>query len=165
MRNIIVSMHVSLDGFVAGTEGEMDWIQLDDEMFDLVGTLTDHADTALYGRITFQMMDGYWPNAADQPNATKHDIEHSRWYNSVNKIVISQSMKGFNPDKVSFIGDNIPEEIKKQKTLPGSNILIFGSPSACHLLMEHNLIDEYWLFVNPVSLGKGIPLLRSGMFR
>lgn len=158
MRKIIVSMHVTLDGFVAGTEGEMDWINLDDELFDLVGTFTDKADTALYGRNTFQMMDGYWPTAGDEPNASKHDIQHSSWYNSVNKIVISESMKGFTPDKVEFIGDNIPDEIKKRKALPGRDILIFGSPSACHLLMKHQLIDEYWLFVNTVILGKGIPM-------
>ncbi len=72
----------------------MDWIRLDDEMFELVGKFPDEADTALYGRITYQMMDSYWPTAADQPNATKYDFEHSRGYNKTEKIVLSKTMQG-----------------------------------------------------------------------
>ena len=89
MRKIILSQHASLDGFVAGPNGEMDWILLDDEMFDLVGSFTDAADTGLYGRVTYELMDNYWPDAGNKPNASKHDIQHSTWYNNVQKIVVS----------------------------------------------------------------------------
>jgi dihydrofolate reductase len=158
MRKIILSLHTTLDGFVAGLNGEMDWIKLDDEMFDLVGKLTNEADTALYGRKTYQMMENYWPTAADKPNATKHDIEHSQWYNKVNKVVLSRTMHIKGSGKTIFIGDNIFSEINKLKHQTGKNILIFGSPTAAHSLMEDNLIDDFWLFVNPVLLGQGIPL-------
>ena len=151
-------MHVSLDGFVAGQKGEMDWIKLDDEMFDLVGGFTNEADTALYGRVTWEMMDNYWPTAASKPNATKHDIDHSQWYNKVDKLVLSKTMRGKKADKVKFISDNVFSEINSFKQAPGKNVMIFGSPTASHSLMEYNLIDEYWLFVNPVILGEGIPL-------
>lgn len=86
MRNIILSQHSTLDGFVACTNGEMDWIKLDDELFELVHTFTDKDDTALYGRITYEMMEGYWPCNAEKPNANKHDIEHSGWYNRSIKL-------------------------------------------------------------------------------
>lgn len=158
MRKIVISLHTTLDGFVAGPNGEMDWIKFDDALFDLVGKFTNEADTALYGRVTYEMMQGYWPTAADQPNATKHDIEHSSWYNRVEKVVISKTMKGQQIDKTTIVSDNITEEIQKIKNGEGGNIMIFGSPSAAHTLMEHNLIDEYWLFVNPVLLGEGIPV-------
>ena len=158
MRKIILSQHASLDGFVAGPNGEMDWIKVDESMFDFVGTFTNEADTALYGRVTYEMMDGYWPSAGAEPNASKHDVEHSTWYNKVDKIVISRSMRGTNKPQTKFIGENVADEIKKIKEQKGANILIFGSPSASHLLMENNLIDEYWIFVNPILLGKGIPL-------
>jgi len=154
-------MHVSLDGFVAGPNGEMDWIKLDNEMFDLVGGFTREADTALYGRVTWEMMDKYWPTAADEPNASKHDVEHSRWYNSVDKLVLSKTMQGKKPDKVKFISDNVFSEINSFKQAPGKNVMIFGSPTAGHSLMEYNLIDEYWLFVNPILLGQGIPLFAN----
>jgi dihydrofolate reductase len=158
MRKIILVLHTTLDGFVAGPNGEMDWIKLDDEMFDLVGKFTDEADTALYGRVTYQMMDSYWPTAADQPNATKHDIEHSIWYNKVEKVVLSRTMDSTGAIKTTFIGNNIPAEIEKLKKRAGKNIMIFGSPTAVHSLMEDNLIDDYWLFINPIILGQGIPL-------
>jgi len=161
MRKIVLSMHVSLDGFVAGLKGEMDWIKLDDEVFDLVGGFTKEADTALYGRVTWEMMDGYWPTAADKPNASKHDIEHSQWYNRVDKLVLTKTMRGKKADKVKFISDNIFSEINSFKQAPGKNVMIFGSPTAAHSLMEYSLIDEYWLFVNPILLGQGIPLFAN----
>jgi len=154
-------MHVSLDGFVAGPKGEMDWIKLDSDMFDLVGEFTNEADTALYGRVTWEMMDSYWPTAGDSPSASKHDIEHSQWYNKVDKLVLSKTMRGKKADKTKFISDNISSEINSFKQTPGKNVMIFGSPTAVHSLMEYNLIDEYWLFVNPILLGQGIPLFAN----
>ncbi|MFL9843848.1 dihydrofolate reductase family protein [Flavobacterium rhizosphaerae] len=156
MRKIIALLHVSLDGFATNANGEMNWIKFDEELFDFVGKLTDNADTALYGRITYEMMDAYWPGAADKPNATKHDIEHSEWYNNVNKVIVSGSMKGTEKNKTTFIGDNVTEAIKELKQQEGGNILLLGSPSVLRLLTKHNIIDEYLLFVNPVLLGNGI---------
>lgn len=161
MRKIIASLHVTLDGFVGGPNGEMDWIELDDELFELVGEVTREADTALYGRVTYDMMKAYWPTAADQPNATPHDIEHSRWYNNVRKIVLSRTFDGLETDNTKFIGKHISAEIERLKNEPGNNIIMFGSPSALHALMENNLVDEYWLFINPVLLGKGIPMFSN----
>ena len=162
MRNLILCMHTSLDGFVAGPAGEMDWIHVDEEMFDYTAKLTGEADTALYDRVTYQMMDSYWPTAADQPNASRHDIHHSRWYNSVEKVVISNTMGGNNIPNTRIIGgEHLKDQVKSLKGEAGKNILIFGSPTACHSLMQHDLIDEYWLFVNPILLGAGIPLFRN----
>jgi dihydrofolate reductase len=158
MRKIILSLHTTLDGFVAGPNGEMDWIKINNEIFGLVGNLTDEADTALYGRNTYEMMDSYWPTAADGPNATKHDVAHSKWYNQSEKVVLSRTMKGAEKSKTTFISENVAAEVEKLKKKNGKNIIIFGSPSAAHSLMEHNLIDEYWLFLNPVIIGQGIPM-------
>jgi len=161
MRKLILLIHTSLDGFVAGPNGEMDWIKVDDEIFDYFGKIIDDADTALYGRVTYDMMQAYWPTAADQPNASKHDIEHSRWYKKVQKVVISKSLKNVTLEKTKIISENIPEEIINLKKEKGENILMLGSPSAAHLLMQHNLIDEYWINVNPAILGEGIPLFKD----
>src|ERR1700733_12050892 len=92
MRKLIFFMHTSLDGFVAGPNGEMNWINVNETMFDFIGTMTAQADTALYGRVTYEMMQGYWPTAGDKPGASKHDKEHSNWYNSVSKVVLSTTM-------------------------------------------------------------------------
>ena len=158
MRKLTSFMHVSLDGFVAGPNGELDWAKVDDELFDYVGMRIGKGDTALYGRTTYEMMEGYWPTAADQPNASKHDIEHSKWYAKVHKVVLSKTMKGANLTNTTIISDKLSKEINEIKQQAGNDILLFGSPTATHSLMQENLIDGFWLFVNPIILGQGIPL-------
>ena len=151
-------MHISLDGFVAGLNGEMDWIKVDEEIFDYVGKRISEGDTAIYGRVTYEMMENYWPTAADKPGATKHDIEHSKWYNKVHKVVLSKTMKDAGLTNTEIISDNLSDRINEIKQRAGTDIALFGSPTATHSLMQQNLIDGYWLFVNPIILGQGIPL-------
>lgn len=151
-------MHTSLDGFVAGTKGELNWVKINDEIFDFVDTLTAKADTALYGRVTYEMMQSYWPTAADQPNATKHDKTHSVWYKNVKKVVLSKTLSNEGLENTIVLNDHLVDQINKLKAEEGKNILIFGSPSASHSLLNLGLIDEFWLFVNPILLGKGMPL-------
>jgi dihydrofolate reductase len=158
MRKIISFMHISLDGFVAGPNGEMDWIKVDEEIFDYVGKRISEGDAALYGRVTYEMMENYWPTAGDEPNASRHDIEHSRWYKKVHKIVLSKTMKEAGLTNTTIISDNLSDKINEIKQQAGEEILLFGSATATHSLIQLNLIDGYWLFVNPIILGQGIPL-------
>jgi dihydrofolate reductase len=161
MRNLIFFMHTSLDGFVAGQNGEMKWIKLDEEMFDFVATMTAQSDTALYGRVTYEMMQSYWPEAGEQPNASKHDKEHSKWYNNVSKVVLSKTMQETGLHNTKVISDQLSENINRLKEKDGKNILIFGSPRASQSLLNEGLIDEFWLFVNPIILGKGMLLFKD----
>src|SRR6266498_4103989 len=161
MRKVILLMHTSLDGFVAGPNGEIDWIAFDEELADDVGGITESADTALYGRITYQMMEGYWPTAGDSPTATKHDLEHANWVNNSLKIVFSRSREKTNWKNTMIIKDDIAEKIADMKNQPGKNLLLIGSASITHVFMQHNLIDEYWINVNPVLLGEGTPLFTN----
>lgn len=149
---------MSLDGFVAGLNGEMDWIKVDEEIFDHAGKRISETDTALYGRVTYEMMENYWPTAGKKPAAPKHDIEHSKWYSKARKLVLSKTMKGANLTNTTIISDNLYNQINEIKQGTGSDILLFGSPTATHSLIQLNLIDGYWLFVNPIILGQGIPL-------
>lgn len=158
MRPLISFVHISLDGFVAGPNGEMNWITINDEIFRQVEKRIGQTDTALYGRVTFDMMEGYWPTAADKPGATEHDRNHSRWYKQAHKLVMSRSMKDTKRADTTIINDKLVESINTIKSQPGTEILVFGSPSTTHALIEAGLIDGYWLFVNPVMIGKGIPL-------
>src|SRR6478672_384823 len=113
MRKIISFMHISLDGFVAGPNGEMDWIKVDEELFDHVGKRIGEGDTALYGRVTYQMMENYWPTAADKPNASKHDIQHSAWYKKTHKLVLSKTLREETLNNTTIIRDNIPGRINE----------------------------------------------------
>ena len=164
MRKIVSFAHVSLDGFVASTAAgvhSLGWISMNDELFGYVDQRIQQTDTALYGRVTYQMMESYWPTAAQQPDASAHDHAHSRWYQSARKIVLSKTLPKNTHAKMHIISDNLGDEIGKLKHSDGSEILLFGSPSATHALTAENLIDEYWLFLNPVLLGQGIPLFRN----
>jgi len=152
---------MSLDGFVAGPNGEMNWIKVDEEIFDYVGNRINESDTALYGRVTYEMMENYWPTAGDGPTASKHDIEHSKWYKKAHKIVLSKTMKNEGFTNTTIINDNLSDTINEIKQQPGSEIALFGSPTATHSLIQLNLIDGYWLFVNPIILGEGIPLFAN----
>jgi dihydrofolate reductase len=161
MRKIISFMHISLDGFVAGPNGEMDWIKVDEEIFDYVGKRISEGNTALYGRVTFQMMEDYWPTAGNKPNASRHDIEHSKWYSTVQKIVLSKTLQETDWKNTKIISDDLVAAMNAIRQ-PGDDrseeILVFGSPTATHSLLQLNQIDGFWLFVNPIILGQGIPL-------
>ncbi len=164
MRKIVSFVHISLDGFVSSTaEGmhSLGWVSLSEEMFEYVEKRIQQTDTALYGRVTFEMMESYWPTAADQPNASAHDHAHSRWYKTARKVVLSTTLSEKNHPNTQIISRDIGEAIRTLKADEGSEILVFGSPSATHALMAENLIDEYWLFLNPIVLGQGIPLFTN----
>ena len=151
-------MHVSLDGFTAGLNGEMDWVRIDEELFEYAFQATEMSDLAIYGRVTWQMMDGYWPTAADKPNASKHTREHSAWYNKVEKIVLSKTLAGKSLPNATIISENVAPQLRSVKERPGKEIVMFGSPAAVRSLIKEDLVDELWLFVNPILLGKGIPM-------
>ncbi len=155
---IISFVHVSLDGFVAGPNGEINWVKINEEIFDHVGKRIRECESALYGRVTYQMMENYWPTAGDKPTATKHDIEHAKWYKTAHKVILSRTMKGADLMNTTIISDNLSDSIAELKRQPGKEILLIGSPTATHFLVQQNLIDGFWLFVNPIILGQGIPL-------
>ncbi len=157
-------MHISLDGFVATPKGELNWVKINDEIFDHVGKRISETDTALYGRVTYQMMENYWPAAGKKPAATRHEIEHSKWYSKVHKLVLSKTLNVAGLDNTTVISDELADRINEIKNSNGGGskeILLFGSPTATHALMQLDLIDGFWLFVNPIVLGRGIPLFEG----
>ena len=162
MRKIKLLEHISLDGYMAGPNGEMDWIYMDDEIGEYVDTeIISTADTAIYGRITYQMMENFWPTAGEKPNAPKHHIAHANWVNKAKKIVFSRSLEKVKWYNTRLVKENVPQEVAKLKQQPGKDIVLLGSGSIAHLLMQHNLIDEYYLTINPIILGEGFPLFTT----
>ena len=161
MRKLILIVHTSLDGFVAGTKGELDGFDASEENLQFVCELTAEADAALYGRISNQLLNGYWPNAKNLPNASKGTVSYSTWYNDAQKIVISKTLAQERLGNTIFISDDIANAIIDIKSQQGKDILIFGSPCVSQLLIQRNLIDSIWIFINPVIFGQGIPLFKG----
>jgi dihydrofolate reductase len=156
MRKLILIVHTSIDGFVAGVNGEFDNFNPSPENLDFVCSLTDEADAALVGRVSYQMLEKYWPTARDNKDATPSEIKYSNWYNAAEKIVLSTSLSD-SKNKLSVISNDINVGVQKIKNQAGKNILMFGSPTAYETLNKFNLIDEYWIIQYPVFFGKGIP--------
>ncbi len=161
MRKIILFMHTSLDGFTAGPNGEMDWIGVDDEIFEDVLDLQNTADAALFGGVLYREMAGYWPGVAANPSSTKSELEHANWLNHSPKLVFSRTLQTTDWNNSKIVRENIPAEVQKLKAESGKNILLFGGAEIARVLMDQGLIDEYRLNVNPVVLGNGKPLFRD----
>ena len=87
MRRIVLLMHTSLDGYVAGADGDMGWILHDQEVFSYVSAHIEKASTALYGRVTYQMMESYWPTILKNPAGDTHALRHAHWIEAVEKVV------------------------------------------------------------------------------
>lgn len=158
MRKLTLIVHTSLDGFVSGMKGELDDFNPGEENLEFVGKLTENADAALYGRISYELLESYWPVAKDLPNASKGTIAYSNWYNAAHKFVVSKTLSGEGLPNITIIRENLLNEIHSIKTQRGNDILIFGSPTISQILMKLDLIDQYWIFINPIIFGQGIPL-------
>ena len=160
MRNVISLMHMSLDGFVAGPNGEfdLDWIKLDDEVFSYVDTFIREVDTALYGPKTFKMMESHWPSVLKDPNASGHQLTHAKWYEKANKIVFSRQLDKLDNPNAKLVRGNLAGEVDDLKKSIGKNIMIFGSPGLVQSCCKLGLVDEFVINVNPVVLGAGISM-------
>lgn len=165
MRKLVLVAHTSLDGFVSGPNGELDGFPKGDENLGFVCELTRNADAALFGRVSFELINSYWPTAGDQPGATQFEKEYFNWYNNAQKIVASRTLKAQGLENTVVIADELVEQVAVIKQQPGKDILIFGSPSVAQALMKEGLIDAYWVFINPVLFGKGTSLFAEGVYR
>jgi dihydrofolate reductase len=161
MRKLVAVVHTSLDGFVASQNGDFDELAQSPENLDFICSLTDAADAVLAGWVSYGMLDSYWPTAHQSPGISASVIAYSHWYNRAEKIVLSRSLRENNKDNVTIISENIGDGIGRIKSKIGKDILLFGSPSVCQALMKLNLIDEFWIILYPVVLGRGIPLFKD----
>ncbi|MEP6574623.1 MAG: dihydrofolate reductase family protein [Gemmatimonadota bacterium] len=154
MRKIIVSNLISLDGFMAGPNGDLDWFQVGDDFNKYVEELLREVDVILFGRITYQMMAEYWPTDA----ARRSDPVVAERMNGLAKVVFSRTLTRVDWENSTLVSTDIGPEIGRLKQLPGRDLVIFGSGSIVSTLLTMNLIDECRLVVNPVLLGSGKPM-------
>jgi dihydrofolate reductase len=155
MRKIIAAINMTLDGFCDHTA-----VIADEETHQHFNELLSSADTLIYGRITYQLMESYWPSIVKAPTGIKQTDEFAVLIDNISKIVFSRTLKNVDWKNTTLKKEVVKEEILALKQQPGKNILV-GSPSLIVTLMRLDLIDEYQPVIHPVILGKGLPLFKN----
>jgi dihydrofolate reductase len=153
MRKIIMDLAVTLDGFIEGPNGEIDWCILDAETGSGLLTFLEEIDTIFYGRTSYERWGQYQPTAdASEPEKQLWSAVHSK-----EKVVFSTHHKGDGTNAV-FINKDISREVNNFKNKPGKNIWLYGGAGLISSFLELDLVDELRLAVHPVVLGQGKPL-------
>lgn len=160
MRKVILSTNITVDGFMAGPKGELDWHfeNWNEEMATYAYEQLNTMDTILAGRVTYQNMANFWPSAAANPAVTKRDIEFADMMNNYPKIVFSRTLETVAWKNSRLVKDNIAEEISKLKQQPGKDMIMWGGVGIVSTFARLGLIDEYRIWIAPVVLGSGMSL-------
>lgn len=145
----------SLDGYVEGPNGNLDWHAVDEEYNDFSVEQLNAADTLLFGRKTYELMSSYWTSDQAQTN----DPVIAEKMCTMQKMVCSSTQQHFDWNNSFWVGESVPEAICSLKKQQGKNILIYGSITLAKYLAQHNLIDEFCIILNPVYLGSGKTLM------
>ena len=150
-RTIILDLATTLDGFIEGKNGEVDWCIMDTDMG--FTNFVNQIDTILYGRKSYDLWGQYIPQDEDSDN------EKEIWelINSKEKYVFSRTQIATDNQAI-FINENILEEVNKLKNKPGKDIWLYGGASLITTFINLGLIDEFRLSIHPVILGEGKPL-------
>lgn len=170
MRKVIVSMNISLDGFMSGPNCELDWHfqSWTKEMADSLYEQLSKADTILLGRVTYKAMAGYWPSKAKELSFPREDIAFANLMNNYTKLVFSRTLTSLETclpegkwNNSRLLKGNLISEVQKLKEGPGKDMIVYGSGKIVKDLLNSGLVDEYQLWIHPVLLGQGNPLFKE----
>ena len=160
MRKLKLQMQITADGFVAGPEGQLDWMtwNMDEKILAFINHLTDTSDTILLGR---KMTDGFikhWEHAITQPNP---EFSFARKTVDTPKVVFSKTLDHVDGQNVRVENRDLQEAVSQVKRAPGKDIVVYGGATFVSSLIENGLIDELNLFVNPVAIGNGMRIFKD----
>jgi dihydrofolate reductase len=161
MRKLKLQMQVTVDGYVAGPQGQLDWMtfDMDPGLIAFINHLTDTSDTILLGR---KMTDGfvkYWEHAVTQKDSPEHDFAQKMV--GLAKVVFSKTLQHVDGKNVRVENGDLVDAVKRLKGGPGKDIIVYGGATFVSSLIEHGLIDEMNFFVNPVAIGSGMRIFKG----
>ena len=156
MRKVILMMSVSLDGFMAGPDGGLDWQLVDEELHSHFNEVLDAMGAFVSGRVTYELMAGYWPTADADPSSAPPEVEFAGIWREKPKIVYSTTLEraGWS---TTVLREVVPEQVTELKRQPGGDLALGGADLAASFL-RHDLVDEHRLYVHPAVIGRGKPL-------
>jgi dihydrofolate reductase len=164
MRKLKLQIQMTIDGFVAGPNGELDWMwtsaQPDESMFGKIAELAETSDTILLGRKMTREFCDYWENVADnQPDSPEYSFAQQMV--NMRKIVFSRTQKEIKGRNVEVENGDMVAAVKALKSQPGKDILVYGGADFVRSLINENLVDEYYIFTNPVAIGNGLSIFQE----
>ncbi len=161
---MVLSMMMSLDGYAAGPNDEMDWLPAFDDavmwkdMNEEMWNALDRVDAFVLGRVTYQIWQNYWPAAGKNPRSSESDRRFSKFAEETEKIVLSRTLDHVSWKNSLLIREDIEEQLRRLKDRPGKDIAVAGGAGLARSLMDTDLIDDITIIVHPIILGKGKPL-------
>ena len=161
MRKLKLQTQVSVDGFIAGPNGEMDWMTWNwsDDLNQYVTELTNPVDCILLGRVLAQGFIPAWEGQLANPET--EDAASAHKMVDTPKIVFTKTLNHLEGKNVQVEKGDLVEVINRLKTTPGKDIIAYGGSNFVSNLIQHGLIDEYYLFVNPAAIGSGMPIFKE----
>jgi len=157
MGKVIAFNFVTLNGYFKGPQGDISWHRHGADESEYAAEMLKSGSTLLFGRVTYEMMASYWST----PEAVKNDPIVAEGMNKADKVVFSRTLKKVEWSNTRLVKDNIGEEVKKMKQMPGKDMALLGSGSIVTQLTEQGLIDEYQIMVDPIALGDGTPIFKN----
>ena len=157
MRKLKLQMQMSIDGFVAGPEGQLDWMtfDMDEKLLQLINELTDSSDTILMARKMTEGFVSYWENIVNnQPDSPEFPFAQKMV--NIPKIVFSKTITNIAGENTSVENGDLKTAINALKNRDGKDIIVYGGAAFVSSLIKHQLIDELNLFINPTAIGNGL---------
>jgi dihydrofolate reductase len=162
MRKLKLQMQMTVDGYVAGPKGQLDWMSgaWEEDILGFIHQLTDSSDTILMGRKMTNEFVSYWENVVNnQPDSGEIDIAKKMVH--LRKIVFSKTQKTIAGTNVEVENGDLTHAVNALKSQAGKDIVVYGGANFVSSLVDANLIDEYYLFINPVSIGEGLSIFKN----
>ena len=158
MRKLKLQVQMTVDGFVGGPNGEMNWanINWDEELNTYVGNLTETVDTIILGRKLAQGFIPYWASNPEGEAGRGAEI-----FNNTPKVVFTKTLEKSDWVNTVFAKGDLVEEVNKLKMVAGGDMIAYGGATFVSALVKHGLIDEYHLFINPAAIGTGLSIFRE----
>ncbi|PKL85640.1 MAG: deaminase [Ignavibacteriae bacterium HGW-Ignavibacteriae-1] len=158
MRKLKLQVQMTIDGFIAGPNGEMDWVtwNWDKELMSYVQELTDSIDCIVLGRKLATGFIPYWAGVASDPDNPENAAGIK--FTETPKVVFSNTLKNSEWDNTILAKNDLVSEINALKNIPGKDIIAYGGAEFVSNLIKHNLIDDYHIFVNPAAIGSGMQI-------
>lgn len=157
MKKVIWFNMITLDGFFEGPDRELGWHTADEDFNAFAIDQLNSVDTLLFGRVTYALMAAYWPTTtAKNKNQAIAGI-----MNCTPKIVFSKTLTAADWNNTRIVRGNAIEELARLKKQPGKDMMMFGSAALASSCIQHGLIDEFRIMLNPVVIGQGHPLFKD----